>query len=298
MGMADDADKEQRKKRKEQRRRKREEFQNRLNAVDPNDASLRNPIIIEIVKQHLKKDIDVFQARWTTGSPLSNQVFSATPLFWYKKHKWSHKDVKEFFKITGIKKENLESELSVIWGIDETSKKRKKEKRKKLKEKHLRKESFASLLTLRHSSLRLMQERSMQFVQKNDPKAERASIKIWTLLTKNRENEQKEKLNHAQFNIAMVDNAISIDPDLSVDLFYELIRTWEIIEKHREEKRSNPLKYKQDKYRNKDKQQIKAIGGSSAFFMEPALFQKVEDEDNEINNEIKEKSESDLPQKD
>jgi len=32
--------------------------------------------------------------------------------------------------------------------------------------------------------------------------------------------------------------------------------------------------------------------------MEPAIFQKVEDEDNEINNEIKEKSESDLPQKD
>ena len=121
-------DKEARKKRKELRRKKREEFQNRLAAIDSKKAEERNPIIIEIVKEHLKKDIDVFQARWQSGTPLSNQVFLNTPLFWYKKHKWSHKDVKEFFKITNVYKENLDSELSIIWGIDETSKKKKKEK--------------------------------------------------------------------------------------------------------------------------------------------------------------------------
>lgn len=121
-------DKEARKKRKELRRKKREEFQNRLSSIDGNNANERNPIILEIVKEHLKKDIDVFQARWQSGSPLSNKVFLNTPLFWYKKHKWSHKDVKEFFKIVGVYKENLDSELSIIWGIDETSKKKKKEK--------------------------------------------------------------------------------------------------------------------------------------------------------------------------
>ena len=125
-------DKEARKKRKELRRKKREEFQNRLSSIDSNNADDRNPIILEIVKEHLKKDIDVFQARWQSGTALSNQVFLNTPLFWYKKHKWSHKDVKEFFKIVGVYKENLDSELSIIWGIDETSKKKKKEKVKYL----------------------------------------------------------------------------------------------------------------------------------------------------------------------
>merc|ERR1712154_216407 len=121
----------------------------------------------------------------------------------------------------GVNKPNLEADLSIIWGIDENSKKRKKEKRKKLKEKHLRKESFASLMTLRHSSLRLMEERSMQFVQKNDPKADKASLKIWNLMIANREDKDTcTELTHAQFNIAMMDNQISVDPDMSVDLFY------------------------------------------------------------------------------
>eukprot|EP01083_Nonionella_stella_P071819 193146_1 len=262
-------DKAARKKRKEERRRKREEFQNRLAAVSEHNPKQRNPIIIEIVRDHLKKDIDVFQARWQTNTPLSNQVFLNTPLFWYKKHRWSHKDVKEFFKICKVHRENLDSELSIIWGIDETSKKKKKEKRKKLKEKHLRKESFASLLTLRHSSLRLMQERSMNFVQKNDPKAEKASVKIWDLLVQNRPDDDKHQLNHTQFNISLVDNHIQVDPDMSVDLFYELIRTWEIIEQHREEKKRNPQNYansKKDKYKQSRHamNSIKAIGGSAA----------------------------------
>merc|ERR1712207_114822 len=104
-----------------------------------------------------------------------------------------------------------------------------------------------------------------------------------TLMTKNREN--KETLTHAQFNIALVDNQIKVDPDLSVDLFYELIRTWEIIEKHREEKKKNPEKYANTK-KNKYKQSrgggigsnigggisqiaMKQIGGTSAYFMTP-----------------------------
>eukprot|EP01083_Nonionella_stella_P285965 973323_1 len=300
--------KEDRKKRKEERRKRREAFQNRLAVVSEDNPSERNPIIIEIVKEHLHKDIDVFQARWQTGAPLSNTVFLNTPLFWYKKHKWSHKDVKEFFKITGVYKENLDSECAVIWGIDETSKKKKKEKRKKLKEKHLRKESFASLLTLRHSSLRLMQERSMQFVQKNDPKADRASINIWNLLVRNRDDAQE--LTHTHFNIELVNNNIEVDPDLSVDLFYELIRTWEIIEKHREDKKNNPQKYamtKKDKYKQSrgGPMSIKAIGGSSAFGM---IQQTLEAENQlsqmkDITAHVDEekngkKKEEDVPQKD
>lgn len=124
----DKPDKEERRKRKEARRAKREAFQIRLNAADKLSASEWNPIIIEIVTDHLKKDLTVFQARWHHDTPLSIDVLSTTPLFWYKKHKWSHKDVKEFFKVTGINKPNLESELSIIWGIDESSKKKKKEK--------------------------------------------------------------------------------------------------------------------------------------------------------------------------
>mmetsp|Transcript_54488 Transcript_54488/g.49045 ORF Transcript_54488/g.49045 Transcript_54488/m.49045 type:complete len:811 (-) Transcript_54488:91-2523(-) len=306
-------DKEARKKRKELRRKKREEFQNRLKSIDGGNPDERNPIILEIVKEHLKKDIDVFQARWQSGAPLSNQVFLNTPLFWYKKHKWSHKDVKEFFKIVGVYKENLDSELSIIWGIDETSKKKKKEKRKKLKEKHLRKESFASLLTLRHSSLRLMQERSMQFVQKNDPKAERASIKIWNYLVKTKGGTEAacEELNHPQFNIALVDNDIQVDPDMSVDLFYELIRTWEIIEKHREDKKNNPEKYANSK-KNKYKQSrlganafsMKQIGGSSALSSYMQQAQAVanganEDDlpDAEDDEHKKKEEEKDPPQK-
>merc|ERR1719273_2825825 len=130
---------------------------------------------------------------------------------------------------------------------------RKKEKRRQIREKHLRKESFASLMTLRHSSLRLMEERSMQFVHKGDPKAEKASLKIWSLMIANREDKDTvTELTHAQFNIALVDNQVQVDPDMSVDLFYELIRTWEIIEKHREDKRNNPEKYanaKKNKYK-------------------------------------------------
>eukprot|EP01084_Bolivina_argentea_P090880 163674_1 len=126
-------DKEQRKKRKELRRKKREEYQNRLSKIDPDVAEERNPLITDIVTVHLKKDMKVFEARWSEGQPLSNTVFLNTPLFWYKKHKWGHKDVKEFFKIVGVYKNDLDSDLSVIWGIDESSKKKKKEKRKKKK---------------------------------------------------------------------------------------------------------------------------------------------------------------------
>jgi len=256
--------KEERKKRKELRRAKREEFQTRLNAVPRNNTAQRNAIIIEIVTQHLKKDVDVFQARWQNGKALSNDVFSNTPLFWYKKHKWSHKDVKEFFKIVGIYKENLDSELSIIWGIDETAKNKKKEKKKKLREKHLRKESFASLLTLRHSSLRLMNERSQSFVKQHDPKSENASIEIWNLMVKSRGGSEQEcpELNHDQFNIALMDNQIAVDPDMSVDLFYELIKTWEIIEKHREDKKNNPEQFNNAK-RNKYKQSRMNLGATS-----------------------------------
>ena len=119
-------DKEARRKRKELRRQKREQYQQRLKAVDKGDSS-RNDLIVEIITEHLKKDMNVFQARWQTGTALSNEVFINTPLFWYKKHKWSHKDVKEFFKIVGVYREGLDSELNVIWGIDEHSKRRKKE---------------------------------------------------------------------------------------------------------------------------------------------------------------------------
>merc|ERR1712019_67530 len=104
-------DKEERKKRKEARRAKREQYKARLHAADKLNASEWNPIIIEIVTQHLKKDLTVFQARWHSETPLSCHILSNTPLFWYKKHKWSHKDVKEFFKITEIMKPNLESDL-------------------------------------------------------------------------------------------------------------------------------------------------------------------------------------------
>jgi len=320
-------DKEERRKRKELRRQKREEFQNRLRAVDETDAEKRNPIIIEIVKQHLGKGLDVFQARWQRETPLSNDVFLNTPLFWYKKHKWSHKDVKEFFKIVGVHKDNLDSELSVIWGIDESAKKKKKEKRKKMKEKHLRKESFASLLTLRHSSLQLMQQRSTVFVQKSDPKAENASIEIWNYMVKTYggSEEQCAELNHDQFNIALNDNNIQVDPDLSVDLFYELIRTWEIIEKHREEKKNHPEKYTKDKkskYKqsrtlNTQQASIKAIGGSSALnkvkpihVIQLSADDELPDMDavvEELNNEMneaggdekkKKEDEADLPQKD
>eukprot|EP01084_Bolivina_argentea_P004853 9181_1 len=237
--------KEDRKKRKEERRKRREAFQNRLAVVSEDNPSERNPIIIEIVKEHLHKDIDVFQARWQTGAPLSNTVFLNTPLFWYKKHKWSHKDVKEFFKITGVYKENLDSECAVIWGIDENFRK-KKEKRKQLKETLIKPRYDIAAWNL------MRQEGSVQFVQNNDPHAyaDSESTNIWNLLVENRNG--ADELNHIQFHIELVNNNIEVDPDLSVDLFYELIRTWEIIEKHREDKKNNPQKYamtKKDKYK-------------------------------------------------
>jgi len=306
-----DDDKEARRKRKELRRAERAQFQARLKAVDQSVASLRNPIIVEIIETHLKQDLSVFQARWQTGNVLSNDVFLNTPLFWYKKHKWSHKDVKEFFKIVEIYNADLEAELNIVWGIDDTAKRKKKEKRKKLKEKHLRKESFASLLTLRHSSLALMQTRSMNFTPQHDPKAETASISIWNFLVKNRDDaETCAELNHAQFNIALVDNEIAVDPDMSVDLFYELIRTWEIIEAHREDKRLHPEKYaKKSRYKQSKSASaatgssgpsMKQIGGSSAFFMQPQspASPVAEEASSEPSDSKKKEDEADLPQKD
>ena len=109
-------------------------------------------------------------------------------------------------------------------------------------------------MTLRHSSLQLVQSRSMQFVRREDPKAEKASVQIWNLLVKDRGGSEEacSELNHAQFNICLDSIEITVDPDMSVDLFYELIRTWEIIEQHREDKRKNPEKYalrKKSKYK-------------------------------------------------
>ena len=149
----------------------------------------------------------------------------------------------------------------------------------------------------------------MQFVQKNDPKAEKASLKIWRLMIANREDKDTvTELTHAQFNIALVDTQIKVDPDLSVDLFYELIRTWEIIEKHREDKRNNPEKYANAK-KNKYKQSrgghhalsMAAIGGSSALNSYAALEKNANDqaaENEAVEKEKRREDEADLPQKD
>ena len=176
--------------------------------------------------------------------------------------------------------------------------------RKKLKQKHLSEESFASLLTRQDASLRLGQERSVQFVQKNDPKAERASIKIWNYLVKNRGGTEEEcpEINHKQFIIALNDNEIQVNPDMSVDLFYEIIRTWEIIEKHRQDKKNNPQKYAnstENKYKqsrlNANQTSMKQIGGSSA--LNSYINQQQQQPDDEEEENKKKEEEKDPAQK-
>eukprot|EP01083_Nonionella_stella_P015520 43436_1 len=76
---------------------------------------------------------------------------------------------------------------------------------------------------------------AMNFVQQNDPKAEEASVKIWDLLVQNLPKDSKHQMNYKQFKICLLDNRIRVDPDMSVDLFYELIRMWDIIEHNRVE---------------------------------------------------------------
>jgi len=60
-------------------------------------------------------------------------------------------------------------------------------------------------------------------------KLERETLEIWIKLIKSRAKSAKEcpELNHAQFNICIMENQIKVDPDLSVTLFWMLITTYD-----------------------------------------------------------------------
>jgi len=94
------------------------------------DPDQRNPVVKEIVEDYLKKSIKVFEARWTEGTPLTDEVFVATPLFWYKRHKWQAKDIKELFDIAGINRPTLDSELNLLYDLDGSEQNGKKSKKK------------------------------------------------------------------------------------------------------------------------------------------------------------------------
>jgi len=88
-------------------------------------------VVKEIVEDYLKKSIKVFEARWTEGTPLTDEVFFSTPLFWYKRHKWQAKDIKEFFEIAGLNRPTLDSELNLLYDLDGNAKNAKKKNKKK-----------------------------------------------------------------------------------------------------------------------------------------------------------------------
>jgi len=130
---------------RQEKRNVRAELIKKLKKVSKStDPEERNPVVKEIVEDYLKKSIKVFEARWTEGSPLSDEIFFATPLFWYKRHKWQAKDIKELFEIAGLNRPTLDDELNLLYDLDGNAKNRKKNKKK-----HLRKESMNHLAAAR-----------------------------------------------------------------------------------------------------------------------------------------------------
>ena len=125
-----------------------------------------------------------------------------------------------------LKRINLDNQLTQTYKLDENGKVIKKKKKKNNKG-GLKNESKQRVRGKRESSLRLMRGRSLLLLDYS--KLERETLEIWIKLIKSRGESAKEcpQLNHAQFNICMMDNNIKIDPDLSVTLFWTLITVYE-----------------------------------------------------------------------
>jgi len=182
-------------------------------ASDPNQ---RNSVVREIVEDYLKKSIKVFEARWTEGTALTDEVFLATPLFWYKRHKWLAKDIKELFEISGINRPTLDSELTLLYDLDGTGKNRKKTK----KPTHLRKESMNHLEAARKDQQKRFNSRSMIFV--GHDKINAAANHLWKKFIGPKYADAKE-INHDQFDILLNEWKIEVDPNVSAEIYYELL---------------------------------------------------------------------------
>jgi len=188
------------------------------------DPDQRNPVVKEIVEDYLKKSIKVFEARWTEGTPLTDEVFVATPLFWYKRHKWQAKDIKELFDIAGINRPTLDSELNLLYDLDGSEQNGKKSKKKAC----LRKESMNHLVAARKYQQKRFNSRSMIFV--GHDKIELAAQQVWNKFIGTKYADAKE-INHDQFNILLNDWKIEVDPNVSAEIYYEILLSAEEYDK-------------------------------------------------------------------
>ena len=242
--------KERKAKKKEEKRKLKQELglklKKQLTTINHSDPLTRNPVIIKIVENYLGRSVQVFENQWQNNTLLSDEILLNTPIFWFKKHKWKHTDVRDFYSIMGLQRENLDNQLIQTYKLDSNGKVKKKKKVKK----HLRRESKLKVRGKRESSLRLMRGRSLLLLDYS--KLERETLEIWIKLIKSRGTSAKEcpQLNHAQFNICMMDNNIKIDPDLSVTLFWTLITLYE--RKKQPKKSANLLSPREHTNNNND----------------------------------------------
>eukprot|EP01083_Nonionella_stella_P169113 572728_1 len=63
-------------------------------------------------------------------------------------------------------------------------------------------------------------------------KKKRLSINLQQIWKKLEMHTPTHTLNHDQFNIVLNNNHIVVDPDMSVNIFYELVLTWDRVEAH------------------------------------------------------------------
>eukprot|EP01084_Bolivina_argentea_P317917 551242_1 len=164
---------------------------NDLSKTEPNYLQQRNTIIGNIIHELNQNDnkahLSLLFGIDTSKKIISTRIIANTGLFWYQRHGWTLSNIKNFFEIAGINEDDLLYEFN-----DVAPKIFDNEEGVKSKE-------FQPLF--KDGSL----------------------DKIWQIMTINAETENTD-LSPTQFNIALVNSNIHVDPDVSTDLFFSLLQ--------------------------------------------------------------------------
>lgn len=111
---------------KNKRRQERARLAKKIKMTSKTDGTVRNVLVTEVVEKFLGLSMSVFHARWQTSTCLTDEIISNTPLFWYKRHKWTAQSIKDFFVIMDINipGRDIDAELKQIFNAKPQKKKK------------------------------------------------------------------------------------------------------------------------------------------------------------------------------
>ncbi|ETO16626.1 hypothetical protein RFI_20713 [Reticulomyxa filosa] len=135
-------------------------------------------------------------------------------------HHWQPDDIRFLYDCVGKHRANLEEEIKKCYlGSDKKSTVLFKSKSKK----HIRRDSKL-YLKQQQMSIRNKHDRHSSMILSKKQQSDALGIKIWDMFVQSRGGvSQCTSINEDQWNIALNDNGIEVNPDLSLDLYIALL---------------------------------------------------------------------------